>query len=134
MHQFETTYNGSLRTTITHLKSGSQIITDAPTDNHGKGETFSPTDLVASAFGSCILTILGISAEVHKLNLDGTKLKITKIMGDNPRKIDEIIIAFEFPDPNFTEKQKQIIRQICKTCPVGLSLNPDIKQTFIYNF
>lgn len=134
MHTSEITYNGELRTTATHIKSGIKLITDAPIDNHGKGEAFSPTDLVATAFGNCMLTIMGIADETHNLQLTGTTLKITKIMSDSPRRIGEIIVEFNFANKNYTDKQKQIIEHIVKTCPVGLSLHPDIKQTVIYNY
>ena len=134
MHTSEITYLGELRTTATHSKSGITIITDAPTDNHGKGEAYSPTDLVATAFGSCMLTIMGIAEEVHNLNLKGTTIKITKIMNDTPRRIGEIVVEFNFTHKNYTDKQKLIIDNIVKTCPVGLSLHPEIKQTIKYNF
>lgn len=134
MHTVETIYKGDLRTKATHVKSGNELITDAPIDNHGKGEAFSPTDLVATAFGSCILTILGVAEENYNLNLKGTSLKITKIMSENPRRIGEIVVEMDFPKSNYTDKQKHIIEHITKTCPVGLSLHPDIKQTIILNY
>lgn len=134
MHTIETIYNGELRTSATHVKSGTEIITDAPIDNHGKGEAFSPTDLVAAAFGSCLLTIMGVAESNFNLNLKGTKLKITKIMAENPRKIGEIIVELNFPANNYNEKQKQVIEHITRNCPVGLSLHPDIKQTIILNY
>ncbi|MEI7594457.1 MAG: OsmC family protein [Bacteroidota bacterium] len=134
MHTIETIYNGELRTSATHIKSGTEIITDAPIDNHGKGEAFSPTDLVAAAFGSCLLTIMGVAEDNFNLNLKGTKLKITKIMAENPRRIGEIIVELNFPANNYNEKQKHIIEHITRNCPVGLSLHPDIKQTIILNY
>jgi uncharacterized OsmC-like protein len=131
----EVYYLGNLRTKAIHLKSGNEIITDAPTDNNGKGEYFSPTDLVATAYASCILTIIGISANNFNLNIDSTKVQVTKIMNDNPRKIKEIQLIFNFPNITYTSKQKKAIINIIKTCPVGLSLNPDIKRniTLIFN-
>ena len=90
MATVETIYLGELRTEATHVQSGSKILTDAPTDNHGKGEAFSPTDLVATALGSCMMTIMGIAAQTHGIDIDGTKLHITKIMSASPRRIGEI--------------------------------------------
>ncbi len=128
------TYNGSLRTTAVHLKSGKEIITDAPTDNKGKGEAFSPTDLLATALGNCMLTIVGIAANEHGFNIDGATCQITKIMGENPRRVIEIVVDFEFLNQNYTEKTKTIIARAANTCPVMYSLHPDIKKTvsFIY--
>jgi len=135
MHTIETIYKGELRTSITHLKSGAEIITDAPTDNQGKGEAFSPTDMVAAALGSCILTILGIADQTHQLQLEGTRVKICKIMEDKPRRIGEIVVDITFPHKEYTDKQKNIIKQIAyNNCPVSHSLHPDIKQTINLNF
>jgi len=134
MHTVETIYNGELRTIAKHMKSGNELITDAPTDNHGKGEAFSPTDLVAAAFGSCMLTIMGVAESNYNLNLKGTRMKITKVMVENPRRIGEIIVELFFPDNNYSEKQKQVIEHITRNCPVGFSIHPDIKQTIILNY
>lgn len=125
----EIIYTGELRTEATHLKSGNKLITDAPTDNNGRGEYFSPTDLVATALGSCMITIIGISARNQGFNVDGTTMSITKIMADNPRKIGEIIVELTFPANNYTEQQKRVIEHITRNCPVALSLHPDVKQT-----
>ncbi len=127
-------YKGNLRTGAIHLKSNNQIITDAPTDNQGKGEAFSPTDLVATALGSCMLTIIGIKARDSDFSIDGTEIEITKIMGSAPRKIDEIIVEFYFMDKSYSDKTKKIIENSAKTCPVALSLAKTIKQTLIFNF
>lgn len=127
-------YQSNLRTTAVHLKSNTQIITDAPTDNQGKGEAFSPTDLVATALGSCMLTIIGIKARDSDFNIDGIEVDITKIMGSAPRKISEIIVEFNCKEKNYTIKQQKIIENTAKTCPVALSLAKDIKQTLIFNF
>lgn len=135
MHTIETVYKGELRTNITHIKSGAEIVTDAPTDNKGKGEAFSPTDMVAAALGSCILTILGIADQTYQLQLEGTQVKISKIMEDNPRRIGEIVVDICFPHKNYTDKQKNIIQHIAyNNCPVSHSLHPDIKQTIKLNF
>jgi uncharacterized OsmC-like protein len=130
MATIETIYIGDLRTEATHIRSGNKLITDAPTDNQGRGEYFSPTDLVATALGSCMVTVMGMAAQTHKFNIDGTKLVITKIMTpEPPRRIAEIIIELTFPAGNFSEKEKKILEYVVKTCPVALSLHPDVKQT-----
>lgn len=130
----ETIYLGDLRTEATHLLSGKKIITDAPPDNNGKGEFFSPTDLVATALGSCIVTIMGISARTHGFNIDGARWVITKVMSaEPPRRIAEIIIEITFPS-GYPDKVKKILEHCVKTCPVALSLHPDLKQTITLKF
>ena len=123
-----TKYKGDLRTEIIHLRSGSVITTDAPIDNKGKGEYFSPTDLVASALGSCIFTIMGIAAREHGFSIDGASCEITKIMTEKPRKIGEIKIDFDFTGNEYTDKQKKIMEYCVKSCPVALSLNESVFQ------
>jgi len=122
-------YLGDLRTEATHVKSGTKLVTDAPTDNQGKGEFFSPTDLVAASLGSCMITIMGISARNQGFSIDGANWEVTKIMADNPRRIGEIIVELTFPPKGYTEQQKRVIEHIAKNCPVALSLHPDLKQT-----
>jgi len=134
METAQTIYLGDLRTKATHLQSGSEIITDAPTDNQGKGEAFSPTDLVAAALGSCMMTIMGIAARTHGFTVDGAKLHITKIMRSDPRRIAEVKIDIDFPDVEYSDKEKKILRVCADTCPVALSLHPDLKQTVSLNF
>jgi len=134
METAHTVYLGDLRTSARHLQSGSEIITDAPTDNLGKGEAFSPTDLVATALGSCMMTIMGIAAGTHSFNVDGAKLRITKIMRSDPRRIAEVVIDIDFPSIEYSEKEKKILRTCADTCPVALSLHPDVKQTVRLNF
>jgi putative redox protein len=134
METARTIYLGDLRTKATHLQSGTEIITDAPLDNQGKGEAFSPTDLVATALGSCMMTIMGISARTHGFNVDGAKLRITKIMRSDPRRIGEVVIDIDFPPVNYTAKQKKILQVCADTCPVALSLHPDLKQTVRLNY
>jgi putative redox protein len=134
METAKTIYRGELRTEITHLGSGSIIITDAPPDNKGKGEHFSPTDLVASALGSCIFTIMGIAAREHGFSIDGATCSITKIMTEKPRKIGEIRIEFDLRGNDFTPKQKKILEHCVTTCPVSLSLNESVNQNVILNF
>lgn len=134
METVRTKYTGDLRTEAIHVKSGSIIITDAPVDNKGKGENFSPTDMVATALGSCILTIMGIAAREHNFSIDGSSCRITKIMSDNPRKIGEIKIDFDMTANEFTDKQKKILENCVKTCPVARSLHESVFQnvTLLY--
>ena len=134
METTRTKYLGDLRTEMTHVRSGSIIITDAPVDNKGKGEYFSPTDLVASALGSCIYTIMGIAAREHGFSIDGSSCSITKIMTDSPRKIGEIRIEFDMTTNNYTDKQKKILDYCVKTCPVALSLNESVIQNVRLKF
>lgn len=128
------TYTGDLRTEVRHLRSGQAFITDAPTDNQGRGEAFSPTDLLATSLGACAITVVGIAARTHHFNIDGTTIKISKIMASDPRRVSEVKVEMNFPDIKYSEKEKQIIRHTINTCPVGQSLHPDLKQTFILNF
>ncbi len=128
METAKTKYQGELRTEIIHVRSGSVITTDAPVDNKGKGENFSPTDLVASALGSCAFTIMGIAAREHEFSIDGSTCRITKIMTDKPRKIGEIKIEFDFTGNEYTVNQKKILEHCAKTCPVALSLNESVFQ------
>ena len=134
METIRTTYIGELRTQAIHVNSGEKLLTDAPVDNQGKGEYFSPTDLVATALASCMLTIMGIIAKRNNFTIDGTEVKSTKIMTISPRRIGEIIVEIDFPDMPFTDKEKALLEQSAKICPVAMSLHPDIKQTIIFNF
>ncbi|HVI45990.1 MAG TPA: OsmC family protein [Chitinophaga sp.] len=135
MQTAEIIYNGELRTTATHVKSGTVIETDAPVDNNGKGERFSPTDLVASALGSCMLTIMGIKARDNNWNIDGTKVSILKIMGTEPRRITGINVVFDFPaGHNLDEKAKTILERAAHACPVAKSIHPDIVQDVTFNW
>ncbi|MBC9930388.1 OsmC family protein [Chitinophaga qingshengii] len=131
----EIIYTGELRTSATHLKSGTVIETDAPLDNQGKGERFSPTDLVATALGSCMLTIMGIKARDSQWNIEGTKVSVTKIMGTEPRRITGITVVFDMPaGHNLGEKERTILERAAHTCPVAYSLHPDIKQDVTFNW
>jgi putative redox protein len=121
-------YQGNLRTQLIHLHSGTQIITDAPLDNQGLAQSFSPTDLVATALGSCMMTVMGIKARDMQLDLTGTEIEITKVMAANPRRISEVHATFKFAPNNFTDKDKTILENTARTCPVAVSLHPDIKQ------
>ena len=127
-------YLGNLRCELTHVRSGKVVVTDAPVDNNGKGEAFSPTDLMSTSLGACMITIMGIAAKTHGFSIDGMTAGITKVMNDNPRRVKEIIIELNFPGNNYSEKEKNIILHITKTCPVALSLGPDTKQTIKVNF
>ena len=127
-------YLGALRTQDTHLLSGNKIITDAPPDNTGKGEAFSPTDLVSAALSSCMMTLMGITAAKEGIDLSGLKSEIVKIMAANPRRIQEIQISFSHPDLKATDVQKEKLKHAALTCPVAMSLSESLKQTVTFNF
>jgi putative redox protein len=128
------TYLGELRTEAQHLKSGKIILTDAPPDNNGKGEAFSPTDLLATSLGSCMLTVMGIVAARHELDIAGTQVDITKIMDANPRRVVGIVVEMTFPKNGFSVKDKQLLEQTALTCPVAKSLHPDLVQTVTFHW
>ena len=121
-------YNGSLRTQAEHLRSGNKIITDAPVDNRGKGEAFSPTDLMATALGSCILTIMGIKASDKGIDMEGATCEVTKTMASNPRRIAKIEINVQMPDKGYTSKEKKLLEAAAHHCPVANSLHPDLEE------
>ena len=127
-------YKGKLRTEAVHLKSGKTIITDAPIDNKGKGEAFSPTDLVATALGSCMITIMGIVAEREGITLDGTTAEVEKVMAISPRRIGEVKIKIKFIQ-KLNRDQRDKLERVAKNCPVSGSLSEDLKETveFIYS-
>src|SRR5690242_8475262 len=122
-------YNGDLRTTCTHLKSGNNFETDAPVDNHGKGQRFSPTDLMATSLGTCMLTVMGIKARSMGFDLDGVEVEVEKIMKAEPRRVGGINLFFHIPENlnAVDEKQKNILKIIGETCPVMQSINPNIE-------
>ena len=124
-------YLGNLRTESVHTSSNEKIVTDAPTDNNGKGEAFSPTDLVASSLSSCILTVLGIVSKKIKYDLTNTKSSVKKIMGDKPRRIVEIEVKIKFSQST-DSKTKSIIEKTALNCPVAKSLHPNIKQNISF--
>ena len=132
-NQIEIIYKGNLRTVATHLASSSEITTDAPIDNQGKGEKFSPTDLMATALGSCMLTIMGITANVHNIDIGNTKVKVEKIMGKDPRRIAQINMEIIFKS-KISNKDKVILERAAKHCPVAKTLENNIKENikFIY--
>ncbi len=128
-------YLGELRTEGVHLQSGKIIQTDAPKDNHGKGEAFSPTDLVATSLASCMISIMGIVAlKEGYTSTVGTIAEVTKVMYAEPRRIGEIHVKLIFPKNNFSEKEKKVYEHAAHTCPVAKSLHPDLKQviTFVW--
>lgn len=134
MITIKSSYLGNLRTTSTHIASANTLLTDAPLDNNGKGEAFSPTDLVASALGSCMVTIMAIVAERDGEALEGLEWEVTKIMQAGPRKIKEIQIAFHWENPSSDEAFRKKLKNAARTCPVALSLDPSILQTITFNF
>ena len=122
-------YNGDLRTTCIHLKSGSSFETDAPTDNNGKGERFSPTDLLATSLGTCMITVMGIKARNMGFDLNGVKIEVLKIMKSDPRRIGGIELTFHIPNDlkNIEEKTKDLLKNTGINCPVMKSIHPDIE-------
>ena len=124
-------YLGNLRTESVHTSSNEKIVTDAPTDNNGRGEAFSPTDLVASSLSSCILTVIGIVSKQIRYDLTNTTSSVKKIMGDNPRRIVEIEVKIKFSQST-DSKTKSIIEKTALNCPVAKSLHPDIKQNISF--
>lgn len=134
MTTVKATYLGDLRIECEHLQSGTKIITDAPTDNHGKGESFSPTDLCASALAACMMTIMGLYAQNAGLDVKGTEIEITKVMATDPRRIGEVIVTFHMPDRAYTEKDKKALERAALTCPVHYSLGGQVKQTITFEW
>ena len=126
-------YSGELRTESTHLQSGETYITDAPTDNEGKGKAFSPTDLIATGLANCMLTIMGIIAKRQSLDIEGTKAEVTKIMGTQPRRISEIKIDFFFPR-SYDNDSKQLLQTSALNCPVAKSLANELTQTINFHY
>ncbi|EDM43483.1 hypothetical protein SCB49_00500 [unidentified eubacterium SCB49] len=121
------TYLGGLRTECTHIRSGNVFLTDAPLDNNGKGEAFSPTDTVATGLANCMLTVMGIKANQMDLSIDGASAVVTKTMASSPRRISEIKVVFRFPE-GVSKKDQTILERTGNTCPVHYSLHPDIKK------
>jgi len=126
-------YLGSLRTESEHLQSGSKMITDAPVDNHGKGEAFSPTDTVANALATCMLTIMGIKADSMGIEMEGASAEVTKVMASNPRRISRIDINILFPK-SYDQKETKILENAGNTCPVLHSLHPDIEKNISFKY
>ena len=126
-------YSGELRTHSVHTQSGETYITDAPTDNEGKGEAFSPTDIVATSLANCMMTIMGIVSKRKGLIIEGTEAKIDKFMGTDPRRITEIKIDFYFP-LNFSEDERKLLEKSALNCPVAKSLSSDLKQNIEFHY
>ncbi|MBA4304912.1 MAG: osmotically inducible protein OsmC [Sphingobacteriaceae bacterium] len=133
MNTASITYLGELRTQATHIRSGRQIITDAPVDNHGKGEAFSPTDLVSSALVSCMMTVIGIMAQTHQIDVSGMEGEVLKVMGTDPRRISELKVLLRFPR-DYKEHDRVLIERTARTCPVAKSLHPDLGQDIQFSY
>lgn len=127
-------YNGSLRTTCTHTRSGTQIHTDAPVDNNGKGESFSPTDLMSLSLVACMFTIMGITAEKENIPFKSAEAEMEKIMAENPRRVSKIIITINLNGKNLTSEQKELLETSAKNCPVAKSIHPEILQDISFNY
>ncbi len=126
-------YLGELRTESTHIKSGASFITDAPTDNNGKGAAFSPTDTVATGLASCMLTVMGIKANQMEVEIEGATAEVTKTMASDPRRISKIKVVLHFPS-ELSKKEQTILERTANTCPVHYSLHPDIEKDIIFNW
>lgn len=126
-------YKGGLRTECTHVQSGNSFITDAPTDNNGKGKAFSPTDTVATALATCMLTVMGIKAQNLEADLTGASADVTKTMAADPRRISKIEVNFKMPE-GISPKEQKILEHTARTCPVALSLHPDIEQIVAFEW
>ena len=133
MVTLKTKHLGGLRTEITHLQSGGTVTTDAPTDNNGKGEYISPTDMVAGALGSCMLTLMDMAAARMGIDMTGTTLDITKVMAADPRRISEIVIDVHFPFAA-DARTRTILERAAETCPVAKSLHPDLRRVVGYHY
>ena len=128
------TYLGGLRVECTHQQSGTTIVTDAPTDNNGKGEAFSPTDLCATALGACAATIMGMYAQNNNIDITGMRMDIQKTMAADPRRIAAVEVVFTMPDKNYTDEQKAGLQEAAFTCPVHKSLHPNMEQKLIFKW
>lgn len=127
-------YLGDLRVECVHQQSGTVLVTDAPKDNNGKGEAFCPTDLCATALAACAMTIIGIYAKQHDVDVTGTEISITKVMSASPRRIGKIEVVLDMPDREYTDRQKAAIEHCAHSCPVHLSLHPDVEQEFVFRW
>ncbi len=128
-------YKGGMRLEATHQQSGTTLITDAPTDNHGKGEAFSPTDLMATSLPACMLTTVEILLKDRGINISGTTCTVNKVMAANPRRIAEIQVTFKFPlKDTYSRLQKELIEKTAMSCPVAQSLHPDVKKVIDFGW
>lgn len=134
MPTISTIYKGDLRCESTHVKSGNILLTDAPTDNNGKGEAFSPTDTLAAALGTCMVTIMGIKAKELNLDINGTTIDITKIMEQNPRRVGEVVVEIVVANTTMDDKQKQFLETAALNCPVAKSVHPELIQTVSFKY
>jgi uncharacterized OsmC-like protein len=126
-------YQGELRCENVHLASGDTFVTDAPEDNNGKGEAFSPTDCLATSLASCMMTIMGIMADRHKISLKDSVAHVKKVMGNGPRRVIEIVVKFDMQG-NFSDDDKELLEKVAMSCPVIHSLHPDIKKDITFNW
>lgn len=135
MNTSEVIYQGDLRTKALHINSSSTLITDAPLDNQGKGEAFSPTDLVATSLATCAITVMGIAAKNHNIDIKGTRATVLKHMESNPRRISQIDLVITMPQNKYSDKEKSMLEHTAFTCPVAKSLSADLVQniTFVWN-
>ena len=133
MNTFEIKYQGNLRTAAIHLESLTEISTDAPKDNNGLGEAFSPTDLICTALASCILTIMAIAVEKNNIDIKGTTAIVKKTMGVNPRRITKIDINLTFPK-EYDYKTKAILKRAAYNCPVYYSLSENVEKNISFSF
>ena len=133
MHTSELEYVGKLRTSAIHIKSSQKLFTDAPVDNHGKGEGFSPTDLLATSLAACMLTVMGIAADTHNIKYEQVHAEVTKVMESNPRRVSEIIVHIKLSG-DFSQREKSILENTAKNCPVAKSLNPELIQTLKFEY
>lgn len=128
-------YKGELRTQATHIRSANQLITDAPVDNNGKGQAFSPTDLVATALASCIFSIMGIGAAKRDIPMEGAYAQVTKVMASEPRRIAKVIVEIQMPkNVDYSDDQVKLLKKLAESCPVARSLHPDLVQEISVTF
>lgn len=130
----EVEYNGALRCFATHVRSGVSTMTDAPLDNHGKGESFSPTDLLCTSLACCMITLMGIAADQKGITLNNVHADIEKIMASEPRRVGEIKILLKIKDEGFGTREKSILENAALTCPVAKSLSAELKQTIQFEY
>lgn len=127
-------YLGNLRVECEHLQSGTKIITDAPIDNHGKGEAFSPTDLCATSLAACMMTIMGLYAQTAGIDVEGTEIEISKTMAAEPRRIGRIDVIFNMPDREYSDKDKKSLERAAHTCPVHFTLGDNVVKNIVFNW
>lgn len=127
-------YQGQLRTEAMHLKSGNQLTTDAPTDNKGKGEAFSPSDLLCTSLASCMITLMGITAAAKNIEVGNIEAQIEKVMASDPRRVTKIIIEIELENKGYSERERTILENAAHSCPVAKSIHPDIHQDVRFSY